>query len=62
MLVEKLREGDCGKGIGRGTPSFPGLKGAEPDGEPAPAQQLGGLGLANVVLCAPSLESDHRRR
>ena len=62
MFVEEPRDGNCGKGIGRGTPGFPSLKSAEADREPAPAQQLGGLGLADVVLCAPSFEPNHHRR
>jgi len=37
------------------------LKGAEPDREPAPAQQLGGLGLADIVLSAPGFEPEHDR-
>ena len=56
MFVEELRDGSRGKGIGRGPPGLPGLKGAEPDRESAPAQQLGGLGLADIVLCAPGFE------
>ena len=61
MFVKKLRDGNCGKRIGSGTPGFPGLKGAEPDREPAPAQQLGGLGLADIVLSAPGFEPEHDR-
>ena len=61
MFIKKLRDGNCGKRIGSGTPGFPGLKGAEPDREPAPAQQLGGLGLADIVLCAPGFEPEHDR-
>src|SRR6516225_6599385 len=62
MFLEKLGEGYYGKGIGRGTPGFPGLKGAEADRKPAPAQQLGGLGLTYIVLCAPGFEPNHHRR
>jgi hypothetical protein len=42
-----------GKRIGRGTPSFPGLQDAESDKESAPGQQLGGPGLADIVLLVP---------
>jgi hypothetical protein len=34
------------------------LKGSEPDGKSAPTQQLDGLGLTDIVLCAPGFESD----
>ena len=53
MFVEELREGNCGERIGRGTAGFPGLKGAEPDREPAPAQQRwqGVSFLCHPILC-----------
>jgi hypothetical protein len=61
VLVKKLDKGYYGKAIGRGAAGFPGLKSAEPDREPALAQQLGGLGLADIVLCAPGFEAEHDR-
>ena len=61
MFVKKLDKGYYGKAIGRGAAGFPGLKGAEPDRKPAPAQKLGGLGLADIVLCTPGFEPEHDR-
>ena len=58
MLFKKLGKGYHGKAIRGGTPGFPRLKGSEADREPAPTQQLGGLGLADIVLCAPGFEPD----
>jgi len=62
VLVKKLGEGNCGKAIGRETPSFSGLQGADMDVEPAPAQQLCSLDLADIVVCAPGFEPQDNRR
>jgi hypothetical protein len=61
VLVKKLDKGYYGKAIGRGAAGFPRLKSAEPDREPAPAQHLGGLGLADIVLCAPGFKAERDR-
>ena len=60
VFVEELRKRYFGKAIGCGLSCFPSLESAEPDREPASAEQLGGLGLADIVVFAPGFEpEDH---